>query len=541
MDQSSRPTRHLVESMSLERRIGQLFMVGFPGTVASGEIIELIQHRHVGGIILFSRNIGDAPQVFELTSQLQALAKETGHAYPLLIATDQENGMVQRLGSAVTPLPGNMALGAIGDAQVVAEVSELTGRELKQLGINMNLAPVVDVNNNAANPVIGVRSFGEDASTVAHLSAAAVRGYHAAGTIPSLKHFPGHGDTATDSHLGLPVLPATLEQLRALEFLPFKSGIREGADTVMVAHVALPRATGTSLPATLSPAIVRGLLRQELGYDGVVVSDCLEMDAVAKTVGTARGAVMALQAGIDLVLVSHSYARQQESIQAVHEALAHGELDPATITLAAQQVLDLKARYLSWATLLTALGDTNHIRHQQLTKELYARSTTLVRDEVGLLPIDCDDSRRILVVASPPESVSNAADLVYPHQFLVECIRQQHPNTQDICLESERAESFEPLLRNLLATADLVIVATINAHLDRRQAALMKYILQSGKPTIGLAIANPYDLSVFPRLGTYLATYEYTMPALAAAVEVLFGKAEAGGRLPVTIPGIAKS
>ena len=356
MDQIYQSTRHLVEGMSPSARIGQLFMVGFPGTTVSGEITELIRDQRIGGIILFSRNLRDAEQIFELTSRLQAIAREAGHPYPLLIATDQENGMVQRLGDALTPFPGNMALGAIGDAGVVTEVAELTGRELKALGINMNLAPDGDVNNNAANPVIGVRSFGEDAPTVALFSAAAIRGYRAAGIIPSLKHFPGHGDTATDSHLGLPVLSATLERLRTLEFLPFMSGIAEGADTIMVGHVALPMATGNSLPASLSSAAVQGLLRQELDYHGVIVSDCLEMNAVAKTVGTARGAVMALQAGIDLVLVSHSSARQQESILAVHTAMEHGELDPATISLAAERVLQLKARYLAWASLPSQAG-----------------------------------------------------------------------------------------------------------------------------------------------------------------------------------------
>jgi beta-N-acetylhexosaminidase len=541
MDRYHQADNTLGINLSLEHQIGQLFMVGFQDPSPSREIIDLIQRRHVGGVILFSRNIRDAQQVVQLTADLQAIARDSGHPYPLLIATDQENGMVQRLGSALTPLPGNMALGAIGDADVVARVAEVTGRELQQLGINMNLAPDVDVNNNPANPVIGVRSFGEDAVAVARLSAAAVHGYDAAGTISCLKHFPGHGDTATDSHHGLPTLPFTLERLRALEFLPFISGIRAGASTIMVAHVALPQATSdhSSLPATVSQTAVQGLIRQEIGYQGVVISDCLEMDAVATTVGTVRAAVMALQAGIDLVLISHTYARQQESIEAVYEAIHSGELRLEAITAAVTRVLDLKQRYLSWA----ASPDTSppELDTQQLTMRLYRRSTTLVRDEGRLLPLDLDDSLRILVVAAPPDSMTPAADLVYPHEALVKSIAERHPNTEGILLDLQSAESYRQRLSDLLTTAHLVIVATINAHLDQRQADLMKHILQSGKPTIGLATCDPYDLSAFPELGTYLATYEYTVPALAAAVEVLFGEAEAGGSLPVTIPGVAPS
>src|SRR2546421_1603108 len=266
--------------MTLEEQIGQVLMVGFLGDTPSQEIIDLIQRYHIGNIILFSRNVRDARQVFELTQRLQRCAKEAGQHYPLLIAIDQENGLVQRLGEAVTVFPGNMALGAIGSEQIAYEVALATGRELKALGINMNLAPVVDVNNNPANPVIGVRSFGEDPQQVARLGAAMVRGYHDAGILTCLKHFPGHGDTAVDSHLALPTIPYPLERLEALELLPFRSGIEAGAESVMIAHVSFPALTQQNmLPATLSSPIVQGLLRGKLGFNGAILSDCMEMKA----------------------------------------------------------------------------------------------------------------------------------------------------------------------------------------------------------------------------------------------------------------------
>jgi beta-N-acetylhexosaminidase len=531
-----------VEDLSLEQQIGQLFMVGFPGPDPSDEVIDLIQHYHVGGIVLFTRNLKDAYQVFELTSRLQAVAREAGHPFPLVIATDQENGMVQRLGNAVTPFPGNMALGAIGDERTVLEIAESTGQELKTLGINMNLAPDVDVNNNPTNPVIGVRSFGDDAPTVARLAAAAVQGYQRAGIISTLKHFPGHGDTATDSHLGLPVLPFTMERLQSLEFLPFASGIRAGADTVMTAHVALPLlASGDRTPATLSSSLLKDLLREYLNYQGVIISDCLEMEAISGTVGTARGAVLALRAGIDLVLVSHTYALQQTSIHMVHEALRTGELTTAAVAQAAERVLRLKDRRLSWDTLpassgVTPGGTTPHLR---LSEQAYRQSITLVRSETGLLPLRLNPSERILALSQPPESVTLAVDLGFPHEYFVECIRERHANTHQLRLDDGLGTSAQ-MLDEELTQADLVIVATINAHLDPPQAALMEHILHLGKRIIGVAVSNPYDISVFPQLRTYLVTYEYTRPALAAAVRVLFGESSATGRLPVTIPGISQ-
>ncbi|HEV2579545.1 MAG TPA: glycoside hydrolase family 3 N-terminal domain-containing protein, partial [Ktedonobacteraceae bacterium] len=200
------------DDMTLEEQIGQTLMVGFQGTTSPPHIVELIERFHVGNIILFSHNIRDAAQVLQLTQQLQAIAREAGHRFPLLIAIDQENGIVQRLGEAATIFPGNMALGAIGSEEMAFEVARATGEELRALGINMNLAPVVDVSNNPANPVIGVRSFGEDAQLVARLGSAMTRGYHAAGVMACLKHFPGHGDTSTDSHLALPTILHSLER-----------------------------------------------------------------------------------------------------------------------------------------------------------------------------------------------------------------------------------------------------------------------------------------------------------------------------------------
>lgn len=527
--------------MTLEEQIGQLLVVGFWGTTPSPEVIDLIRNYHIGGIILFSRNVQDAQQVLELTHRLQMIAIRARHRAPLLIAIDQENGMVQRLGRGTTLFPGNMALGAIGSEQVVYNVAQATGRELKALGINMNLAPVVDVNNNPANPVIGVRSFGEDPHQVARLAAAAVKGYRAAGVISDLKHFPGHGDTAVDSHLALPTISSTLEQLEAIELVPFKSGIEAGADSVMIAHISFPALTHQeALPATVSPALVRGLLREKLGFDGVIISDCMEMNAVAETIGTERAAVMALQAGVDLVLVSHTYARQLGSIEAIQLALQAGDLPPEVVHRAAERVLRLKDRFLSWDSLPAApvpvwVGGPSH-RH--LRNQAYELSTTLVRNDDALLPLRLDQAENVLVISPRGEGYTRVEDRRYPHEFLARSIRRRHDRVSAMFTSPSLAALEREEILRVVGASDLIIMATLNAHLDQQQAELMRDLLQTGRHVIGIAVGNPYDLLVFPQLRSYLVTYEYTKPALAAAVRVLFGEIQPHGHLPVSLPGL---
>src|SRR6266568_5098733 len=245
-----------IDNLTIDELLGQMLMVGFSGTEPTSQLVELIQRHHVGNIILFSRNVQDSRQLATLTTDLLQIARDAGQRWPLTIAIDQENGIVQRLGSDATIFPGNMALGAIDSEQAVFEVARASGQELHALGITLNLAPVVDLNNNPQNPVIGVRSLGENPQRVAHLAAEAVRGYHEGGVATCLKHFPGHGDTATDSHLAMPTVPYTMERLEQVELVPFRQGIAAGSDCVMTAHIHFPALMGnTELPATLSPAV----------------------------------------------------------------------------------------------------------------------------------------------------------------------------------------------------------------------------------------------------------------------------------------------
>ncbi len=530
------------KGMTLEEQIGQILMVGFSGSTPPQEIIELIERHRVGNIILFSRNVHEAEQVYALTHQLQEHARKAGQRYPLLIAIDQENGIVQRMGEAATLFPGNMALGAIASEEIAQEVARAVGEELQSVGITMNLAPVVDVNNNPANPVIGVRSFGEDAQQVGRLGAAMVRGYKEAGIVPCLKHFPGHGDTAVDSHLALPTLPYALERLEQLELVPFQKGIEAGADCIMTAHIAFPALTGSKeLPATLSPDIIKGLLREKLGFQGVIISDCLEMHAVLDSFGTGHGAVLALQAGIDLVLVSHLFSRQLASIEAIRAAVHSGELDPAIVQSAAERVLALKARTLSWDKLpeIEALQESiGSPAHLQLQEQAYELSTTLVRNEEGLLPIHLKPEEQLVALARPRNLLTMVEDRAFADDTLAVILSKHSHQIRQLAINAQTAQEAYTSVLSETSEQDILVVATVNAHVDQMQGELVRLLTTSGRRVIGITVRNPYDLAAFPALRTYLATYEYTKPALEAAARVLFGEREAHGKLPVSIPGL---
>jgi beta-N-acetylhexosaminidase len=530
------------DDLTLDEQIGQLLMVGFPGTGPTPELIELIQRYHVGNVILFSRNVHDASQLRELTGNLQELASAAGQRWPLLIAIDQENGMVQRLGEDATIFPGNMALGATASQEDAYRVARAAGQELRALGVNFNLAPVVDVNNNPANPVIGVRSFGEDPQQVARLATAEIRGYQDAGVATCIKHFPGHGDTATDSHLAMPVVPYAMERLQELELVPFKSGIAAGTDSVMTAHIYFPALMGDSnLPATLSPEVIGQLLREQLGFQGVIMTDCLEMNAVSETVGVGKGAVLAHRAGNDLILISHLYERQLAGIHALKAAVQSGEITPESIRQAAERVLALKARLQDRAAAqavapdLTLVGGAEHLR---LRDEIYERAITVVRDNAQLLPLQLTPEQQLLVVYTHRDIWTQVEDKGYPEAFLVESLRQRHANTSAFVLTPQTTPTEYARLYQTAAAASAVLLVTVNALLDQQQVEVIQRLLATGRPLIGLAAYSPYDLLAFPELGTYLVTYEYTRPAIAAAVRTLFGEIQPQGKLPVSLPGL---
>ncbi len=524
---------------------GQRFMAGFDGLTPTPDILDLIERERVGGVILFSRNIASVEQLHALTSALQQAARASGHRYPLLMSLDQENGIVRRLGAWATTFPGAMALAATGSEALAEEVAEASGRELAALGVNLNFAPVADVNNNPANPVIGVRSFGDDPARVARFVAAQTRGYQRAGVAATLKHFPGHGDTETDSHLALPAVPYVRARLDAVELPPFRAGIAAGAAAVMTAHLALPALTNSpGLPATLAPAVLDGLLREELGFQGVVITDCLEMAAIAKTVGTAAAAPLALRAGADIALVSHREDRQRAALAAIRQALADGSLPRASLVAGAERVLALKRRFLSWeavdhAASGAALALVGAPAHRALAQRAYARAATRIRDEGGSIPLRLEPGERVGVIAWMPHARSQVVDAPYRPDMFVAAIARRYLAVAGAILTADALEDARAAARSA-AKADVIILLTRNASLDPAQAAAMRDIANraraAGRRVIGVATGVPYDAALFPDVGSWLAIYDDTAPALEAAARALAGDITSTGRLPVTLP-----
>ncbi|WP_423222559.1 glycoside hydrolase family 3 protein [Candidatus Amarolinea aalborgensis] len=523
----------LVARMSLEEKVGQLFLVYFDGSTLSPALATMIADYHVGGIVLFqiADNLQSARQAAELINAAQAAALAHGAQIPLFVAVDQEGGPVVRLPAPATHFPSNMAVGAAGSADLARAMAQVTASELKALGINMNLAPVLDVNDNPDNPVIGLRSFGSSPDEVARLGVAMIETYRAAGIIATAKHFPGHGNTSVDSHVGLPVVTQDMAHLRAVELAPFRAAIGAGVDAIMTAHVLFPALEGSAgRPATLSSRVLQDLLRREMGFDGLIVTDSMTMGALFKTYGVNQATELALRAGADVLAfgadVGHTPAEQAP---AYRHLLAQVRADPELrrrLDESVQRILRVKAKYglLAWQPVdpqaaLQALGQASHLAAAQ---QIARASVTLLRDEQGRLPLLADGA---LLVVWP----KNAGNL---GRALAAC----HPNLQMLTVSADptAAEIDQAVRQARGATA--VVVGTADARGRPGQARLVHALSQT--PLVVAALQSPYDLLAFPDTSTYLASYGDAPASLAAVADVLCGVTPARGALPVDLPGL---
>lgn len=336
------PLKAQISKMSLEEKIGQLVFTGVDGYTSDEHAKQLIQTYRVGGVILFERNIQDAEQTRTL---LNALKKLNGkNKVPLFFGVDEEGGTVSRMPDSFVPLPTSERIGTVNDRTFSYEIGRVIAREIKTLGFNTNFAPVLDINSNPDNPVIGDRSFGATAKVVSKLGLATLQGMKAERVIPVVKHFPGHGDTSVDSHVGLPVVTHDVERLDAFELVPFKQAIAQGADAVMIAHILLPQ-LDPDHPASLSKAVITDLLREQLAFDGVVVSDDLTMGAIVEQYDIGEAAVTAVAAGTDLLLVCHEYDNTVAVIEALRKAVADRTLSEQRIDESVYRILALKRAY----------------------------------------------------------------------------------------------------------------------------------------------------------------------------------------------------
>lgn len=328
--------------MSLEEKIGQLFIVGLEGYSLDDNSLEMIEKHHVGGFILFKRNIKDVEQLVALTNALKAA--NSNNKIPLFISVDEEGGIVSRMPEGVKKLPSSGSLGRLGSEELSYEVGKILGYELKLFGFNMNFAPVLDINSNPQNPVIGERAFGSDKELVSKLGIQTMKGIQSQGIISVVKHFPGHGDTSVDSHVGLPRVDHGLERLREFELVPFAKAIESGADAVMVAHILFPQIDPEN-PSTLSKAIITDILKEEMGFEGVVITDDMTMGAIMENYSIGEAVVKSILAGSDLILVCHGHENGLQAITAIREAVEEGAISEDRIDESVYKILKLKKKY----------------------------------------------------------------------------------------------------------------------------------------------------------------------------------------------------
>lgn len=551
-DSGDRRLRALISRMTLEEKVGQLFVMRVYGHSATApdqadidanlrEIgvrtaAELLARYHVGGIIYFAwaHNTRDPHQIADLSNGIQRASLEKPRGLPVLISTDQEHGIVARVGKPATLLPGAMALGAGGSRSGARRAGQIGGAELRAMGIRQDYAPVADVNVNPANPVIGVRSFGADPQAVAALVAAQVKGYQGSRVAATAKHFPGHGDTETDSHYGFPVIEHTEAQWAELDAPPFQAAIAAGIDSIMTAHIMVPALDPSGDPATLSRPILTGILRERLGYDGVVVTDSLGMEGVRTKYGDDRVPVLALKAGVDQLL---NPPKLDVAWNAVLAAVRGGELTEARLDESILRVLRLKAKlgllkdpYVSHRGVDRVVGIPAHLR---AADKIADGTTTLLVNSGGLLPLSRRTHRKVLVVGADPASPSGTTGP--PTTVLAGALTEL--GFTATALSTGTAPSAAAIAQAVAAArdADAVVVGTYNVTATSSQKTLVGELLATGRPVIAVAVRNPYDVAQLPSVPAYLATYSWTDVELRAAARVIAGRVEPAGRLPVPV------
>jgi beta-N-acetylhexosaminidase len=481
----------LVARMSAREKVGQLFVPAFQ---TQAQALSMVKRYHIGGVIYFPGNTRTPRQTAELSNALQKGAK-----VPLLISVDEEQGLVSRL-PYITHFPGNMALGATRRPEDARAAARVTATELRAVGINQDFAPDADVNVDPANPVIGTRSFGSDPALVAEFVGAAVDGYRAAGVAATAKHFPGHGDTSTDSHTGLPVIGHSRQEWEKLDAPPFRAAIAHHVDSIMSAHIVVRGLDDSGDPATLSPEVLTGVLRGDLGYQGVIITDSLQMAGVRRKYGDKGAPVRAIKAGADQLLMPPSLPKAYD---AVLDAVQAGSIPERRLDDAVTRVLRLKeARGLFSGPEADPAGADAVIgsaEHRATAQQVGERSITLVKNARRLLPLG---AKSVYVTGTDAAAVAGA-------------LRRQGVRV----VGTQRS-------------ADVAVLTTRNT--GAATAARVRAL--GGKPVVVAALGLPYDLRHTAQAEAALATYSAGSASVNALARVMTGSVRPTGKLPVAIP-----
>jgi beta-N-acetylhexosaminidase len=522
--------------LTLEQKVGQMFVsyvYGSTATTASASDVaanqamygadvhngaEAVAKYHLGGVIYFtwSNNLANPPQIAGLSNGLQQAALADS-GVPLQISTDQEGGIVNRIGAPLAVSPGNMAIGATFNPFNAYSAAKVSGTELKALGINVVDAPVVDVNTEPRNAADGVRAFGDNTAQVALFGAAAVAGYRAAGIGAQAKHFPGLGDTTVNTDNGIAVTNETREQLMSTDVPPFRAAIAAGTQSIMAAHIVAPALDPSGRPASLSKPIVTGILRDTLHYNGVVITDALSAAALAD-IPADEIILDAIDAGVDELLMP---ANLPAAVQTVLDAVHSGRISEARIDQSVQRIRTMKTRLglfdHPYVDANPAVGTPEHL---QTMADIAKRSITVLRN--SSLPLTA--GKNVLVTGWGVSTTQNLTTQLTSRGITATRFYTGSPSAAVIAQAVAAAQA-----------ADVTVVTTYNAWGDTTQQNLVAALLATGKPIVVAAVGGPYDIAYFPSAGTYLAAYDYQPVSVVALADALTGAAKATGHLPVTI------
>lgn len=510
--------------MTVEQKVGQIMIGYFDGPVFSDDLANKIQKMHMGGVILYgvTGNIESTKQIIKLTGDIQKTAIDAGEI-PLFISIDQEGGRVTRIKEGLTLFPGNMSLGAVGNADLAGQAAEIMAKELKILGINMNFAPDLDVNSNPANPIIGTRSFGSSPSEVARLGGAVIDAYNNQSVIATAKHFPGHGDTSIDSHFGLPVVNRSLDQLNNIELVPFRA-IASKVPVVMTAHIMLP-AIDRDHPATLSSLALK-MLREDIGFQGLIITDSLGMGAIARNWNLEEAAIQAFLAGADILLYGadrDSRVEDQVTVfQALVQAVNNGRIPLARLDNSVRRIIEAKQKYgiINNPMPKPELASELASPHSMETAERIARqSITLVKKENSFLPL----TKPQTTIIWPEEMKSSLQPL------LAEC-----PNLKPYFIPLQATAAEIEMVKKNTAKEETVLVGSYNLN----QNIVWRQLVQSlsEKQTIVIAARSPYDLMYIPNVVSYIAIYDDNPVTMKMLGKMFKGEFEPQGHMPVDIP-----
>jgi beta-N-acetylhexosaminidase len=548
----------MLDNMTVEQKVGQMFVInGFGQTVDDAtasavssnrtlfgpeisNMAELIEAYQPGGIVYFSwsNTLSSPSQVDELSNGVQRVAMGQPNMAPMLISIDQEEGEVLRIGSPAAVFPGNMALGATRSTQLAHRSAAITGRELKAMGINVDNAPVVDTNTNPKNIADGIRSFGDRTGFVSRFGEAAIRGYERGAHVSAVaKHWPGLGGTSTNPDNGITVSDQTLAELRQQQFPAFEAAMDAGVDSVMVTHIEFPKILPPGLPSSLSPLFVEQILRGELGFSGVIVTDALNAQALANFTPE-QVALMAVEAGHDQLLEIDGFPTVTgQSIfipayNAVLDAVQSGQIPLSRIEESVTRILTQKWKVGLAEDPLAPAGDVNRLvgsaQHLAVARATAKRSLTLLKNKGDALPLRPHSDGRVLSTGWGQTSTPLIANEIASRDVTAQSMRTgANPTAQEIAEVKRAAREY-----------DAVVVNTFNLWAPNNfgQIRLIRELTETGAPVIVLALGTPYDIAYVPQVDAFLSTYDFQPTSINAGVAALFGQTNPRGRLPVTVP-----